>query len=259
MRPILSQTKNYDLFKLHECNRDIEKLEKLKKSMKKYGFRPHKSIDVVKNGDGKLVVTDGHHRVIVASELNLPVWYTLAEDSGMTIQEEQETTIPWSIKSYLTSYTRQGISAYIAVKKYVKETNIPLGHAVSILAGESAGSGNKNKMFKAGVYRLGDQKHANDIKNIVLYMKKHNIEFATNSFFLQALSKVLRVDVFSPARFKSKIVSHKNLFEKQPNVQLYLIEIEKIYNRQSQDKIPLAFLAGEKSRERHLNFGGNKK
>lgn len=255
MRPQLKQTKNYEMFQLHQYNRDVKKIEKLKKSMRKYGFRPHKSIDVIPNGGAKLTVTDGHNRLVAASELGLPVWYTIAEDSGMSIQEEQETTRPWSMEDYLISFARNGYPAYVAVKKYVEETGVPLGHAISLLAGESAGSGNKNKAFKAGTYRLGDQRHATAVKDIVNSMKKAGISFASNSFFIQALSKVLWVETFSPSRFKSKIKSHKNLFEKQPNVQSYLEEIEKIYNRQSKDRQPLAFLAEEKSKERHLSFG----
>lgn len=223
--------------------------------MMKYGFRPHKSIDVIPNDGDRFTVTDGHNRLVAASELGIPVWYTLAEDVGMPIQEEQDTTRPWSMEDYLVSYARNGLPAYIAVKKYMQETGIPLGHAVSILAGESAGSGNKTTAFKAGTYKIGNTRHADTIKDIVLCMKKAGISFATNSFFIQALSKVLWVDEFSPSRFKSKIKSHKNLFEKQPNVQAYLEEIEKIYNRQSKDRQPLAFLAEEKSKKRHLSFG----
>lgn len=256
MQPVLKQTKNYGMFELHKFNRDIRGIDRLKKSMRKYGFIPHKSISCIKNGSGKLIVADGHHRLIAAKELDIPVWYTLADDSGMTIQEEQVTTRSWDLKDFLTSYVRNGIASYIAVEKYIEDTGIPLGLTISILAGESAGSGNKVNAFKSGSYVLGDQNHANQIKSIVATMKKSGISYATNAFFIQALSKVLWVDSFSITRFKSKIKSHAQHFEKQPNVQAYLEEIERIYNRQSTSRLPLAFLATEKSKERHLTFGG---
>jgi len=255
MKPQLLSTHNYDLFKLNELNRDIKKIENLKQSMKRYGFRPHKSIDVIKTGSLKLIVTDGHHRLVAASELGLAIWYTVADNCGMTIQEEQSTTKTWSLVDYLISYTRLGKPAYLKVKEYIEETGIPLVLAISILAGESAGSGNKRRSFKSGLYKIGEQTQADDIKDIVNTTKAIKLKFATNSFFVQAISKCLWVDAFSASKFKEKIKKNKNLFEKQPDVNAYLAEIEKIYNRGCQDRIPLAFLSVQKSKERKRLFG----
>lgn len=255
MNPVLRQTQNYALFELHRFNRDIRGIQPLVNSMKKYGFLPHKSISCIKNGSGKLVVTDGHHRLAAAKELEIPVWYTLAENVGISIQEEQVSTRAWDLLDYLTSYVRNGAPAYIAVQQYVEETGIPLGLSISLLAGESAGSGNKAGVFKSGRYALGDQAHANIIKSIVLHMKAAGINYSSNSFFVQALSKALFVPDFSPVRFMEKVSSHAALFEKQPNVQSYLEMIETIYNRQSRNKVPVAFLAVEESKRRKDNFG----
>ncbi len=255
MKPELKQTDNYRIFELHRHNRDIKNIAPLVSSMKKYGFLPHKSISCVKNGNGKLIVTDGHHRLAAAESLGIPVWYTLADKSEMTIQEEQRTVRPWNLSDYLASYCRNGIPAYAAVKRYVDETGIALQDAISLLGGESAGSHNKVGQFKCGTYTLGDQTRANAVKSIVFHMKNCGIALASNSYFVQALSRMLWIEEFSIRRFKEKVSSHAALFEKQPNMGGYMEEIEKIYNRKSKDKVPLVFIAEEKSRKRQESFG----
>lgn len=257
MDPQLKQTKNYELFRLHPWNRDVRKINKLIKSMKKYGFRPHDAISCVKNGnDNKLVVMAGHHRLEVAKALNLPVWYILADPDDMTIQEAEETRRAWDLKDYLTSFVKNGLEPYIAIDRYVNKTGIPLGLAIALLAGDSSGSGNRTLAFKRGLYKLGDQQRANDIMTLVLFLRDSGFPFAANSFLVRALSKMLWVKEFSISRFKQKIKAHGSMFEHQANVQGYLAEIEKIYNRQSKDRIPLVFLAEEVGRERQATFGG---
>lgn len=260
MTPVLKQTDNYGIFELHQFNRDIrqERLDRLIKQMKKVGFRPHRAISVIKNKNGKLTVIDGHHRLTAAMELGIPVWYMLADDVGISIQDDQSATFYWDLNDYLGSYakdTHHGYHPYRAIRSYMQETGIPLALAIALLAGASAGSGNYVKAFKDGRYTLGNQLHADQVKTIVVHMKKLGIEFAGNSFFIQALSKALRVESFSVSRFKNKISSNTAIFQKQPNVQAYLVLIEKIYNRGSHEKIPVAFLANEVAKERKASFG----
>lgn len=254
MTTTLRATKDYGVFELHEFNRDVEQITRLEESMKLYGWIDAYPMYVVRNGDKKLKVKDGHHRLEVAKKLGIPAKFVVCQDS-ISIHELQKTTRPWSPSDYLTSYVRYGLPEYIAVKEYVDETGIPLGLAISLLAGESAGSANRMLSFKDGKYKLGNQLHADQVKAIVLHMKKCGIDFSTNSFFIQALSKALWVEGFSVSRFKDKISAHSAYFERQPNVQAYLDAIEAIYNRQSKDRMPVAFLAVEKSKERKTTFG----
>jgi hypothetical protein len=253
----INATTNYDLFGLHEFNRDVINTETLEQSMKRHGWIDAYPMHVVKNGGRKLKIKDGHHRFEAARRLGIPVKYVVCDDSASLV-DIIKTVQPWLPKDYLASYVRQGIPAYIAVGEYVAETGITLGHAISLLAGESAGSANKINAFKNGYYKLGNQEHAEQVKKIVLHMKKCGVKFATNSFLVQAISKAVWVDEFLVSRFCDKISSHAAHFEKQPNVQAYLLQIEAIYNRQRRsDKLPVAFLANEKSKERHMTFGGN--
>ena len=246
---MLKVTNNYDLFELHEFNRDVGNITNLTNSMKTYGWIPAYPMNVVKNGGGRFKIKDGHHRFEVAKKLNIKAVYVECKDN-VSITELNNTTKTWSLNDYLMSYVRAGYQAYIAVRHYVSETGIPLSISLALLAGEGAGSGNHRERFKKGTYKLGNQEHANNIKTIVCYMKKQGVGIANNNYFVKALSRIILVDGFSIAKFKDKISAHTALFEKKPNLQEYSTLIEFVYNRQSQDKMPLVFLADQEARKR---------
>lgn len=258
--PSLKQTKNYDMFIMNELNRDIYHLDDLIKSMKRYGFWPDEPISTIHSEDKKkLVITDGHNRFAAARTIGVSVWYIVTDDIGVSLQERNKLKKPWTLQDYLTSYSRNPAnSAYIAVKNYMQETGIPLGLAISILAGESAGSSNRVNQFKNGGYKIGDQTHASQIKRVVTTMKALGLPIATTSFFIQALSKCLWVKEFSVQRFINKISTYASLAEKQANLDQYLGLIEKIYNRQSQNKINISFLAKEEALIRQSSFNKKK-
>ena len=71
----LQSTINYNLFELHDLNRDVEKIDRLKASMMRHGFIKAYPLHVMKNGFGKLKVKAGHHRLTAAKDLGLPVFY----------------------------------------------------------------------------------------------------------------------------------------------------------------------------------------
>jgi hypothetical protein len=131
MKDRLQSTKNYDLFELHDLNRDVERIEKLKTSMRRHGFINAYPMHVMKNGSGKLKVKAGHHRLSAAKDLGIPVYYVVSDDNA-SIQELENATNPWTMKDYLTSYVRQGRPEYIEVYKYVEETGISLTPAAGI-------------------------------------------------------------------------------------------------------------------------------
>lgn len=255
MSNVIKSTKNYEMFELHEFNRNVENISILETLMRKYGWIDGFPMFVVRQKDGRLIVYDGHHRLEVAKKLGIAAKYVVWEDVGISLPDLILSVQKWTVEQALASHIRAKHPAYIAIKEYMQETGIALGVSSSLLAGESAGSGNKSKAIISGKYKLGDQSHANKVKDIVLHMKACGISFATHSYFLQALSKALWVVEFDIARFKHKISSHASFFSKRPTVNDYLDEIETIYNRQSRERLLLSFLAKEKGKLRSKTFG----
>lgn len=250
----LQESKNYEMFELLDFNRDVKKTKRLEASMKEYGFRGSTPLEVIRGGNGKLKIRQGHHRFYVARKLGIPVKYVVMEDD-ISIYQIESTVVSWNMRDYLESHCRAGLPEYLKIREYCDETGISVGHAVAMLGGNSAGTSNFSEKFKTGSYIINTQsQHANIVKEIILYMKKCNIEFYNTSSLVAAVSKVVFVKDFNPSHMKTKIKNFSGFISKKANVDQYLTMLEDIYNRQSREKIPLKFLADAISKERHLKL-----
>ncbi|MFA5377574.1 MAG: ParB N-terminal domain-containing protein [Dehalococcoidia bacterium] len=249
----LGCTNNSAKFELLNFNRDVEKTRRLEESMKKHGYIPAYPIHCVSNGAGKFKIKAGHHRFYVARKLGIPFYYVVCEDKA-SIFELERSTNRWVVKDYLTAHMREGKNKdYVKVSEYMDETGIGLQNTMSMLGGHSAGSGNFQSEFKDGTFKIRkDSDHAEIVKDIVLHAKKCGIAFFSNTLFVQAISKVVWVDSFCISKFKAKIKLFSGMMEKKANLQQHLDQLEDIYNRQSRDKVPLAFLAAQKARDRNI-------
>ncbi len=245
----LNATKNYGLFELATFNRDVNKTKKLEASMKQHGYIPAYPLHVVRNGNGKLLIKAGHHRFEVAQRLGIPVFYIICEDTA-TIQEMEGATNPWTLKSYLQSFSRCGMADYQVVAEYVERTGIPLVCAMSMLGGHSAGSGNFQRAFKAGTYRIAGKDHAEQVATIIQRCKDAGFKYATANLFVAAMSRSLRVSSFSAKKFMQRVESRAGLLCRQVHLDAYMDMIESIYNHGSQSKIPLAFMAKQAAQDR---------
>jgi hypothetical protein len=253
----LISTHAYDKFEFLIFNRDVKKTKYLEESMKVHGFIPAYPLHCVKTINNKLKIKAGHHRFYVARKLKLPVWYVVSEDDA-SIFELEVATNKWSIADYLAAHAREGKNNdYLRLLQYCEETGIGIQNALSMLGGHSAGSGNFQKEFKNGSYHIRvNQDHAETVKDIVLHAKESGIYFYNHSLFVQAVSKIVWVDDFSVSRFKSKITTFAGLVEKKATLHQYLEHFEDIYNRQSRNKVPLAFQAIEKAKSRNAVKAG---
>jgi hypothetical protein len=245
------ESNNFGRFILSLFNRNIKKTWDLEASMQKYGFRDATPIEVKRLENGYLEIQDGHHRFVVARKLGIPVKYIEVTDD-MTMAEREQTTHKWGVVDFLDGRVRQGIQAYIAVKEYHLRTGIGIGACISMLAGDSAGSGNWSKKFKNGTYRLGDTTQAEIVGKLALHCKEKGFEYWKHPLFIQALSKIVWAESFIPEVLMNKITTFSEYLKKQPLKNDYVNMLDSIYNRQSQDRVPLAFEAEQAARKRNI-------
>ena len=246
------ESDNYNRFELLDFNRDVrntKKTKKLKQSMEKRGFLNEHPMVVIKNDNTKFKIKCGHHRFTVAKDLGIPIKYVISDDD-MDIYDDEDTKNKWSNQNYLESHVRRGSKAHIAVKEYHEKTGIPLSACISMLAGNSAGSGNYDKKFKIGQYRLGNQTHADIISELVIFFSNIDLICATHINFVRALSKIIWIEELDLSVLKYKFKKYKTFVEKQTSVGSYIEMIEAIHNRQNQNKLPIFFLANEIARKR---------
>lgn len=248
----IAESNNYKLFEMTPFNRDTRKLRYLEHSMRKHGWIDAYPMHVFRNGSGKLQIKAGHHRFVVAQKIGIPVKYVECKDTA-SIFELEKATVRWSMNDYLVAHCRSGLQEYLTVRDYCDESGITLQAAISMLGGNAAGSGNFQQAFKEGNYKIRkDCNHAEVIKDLVLFIKRCGVPFYNSAPFVHALSRVALVEEFNPSHMKQKVRAFAAYLEKKATLEQYIQMIQEIYNRQSQKKIPLAFLADETAKRRNV-------
>jgi hypothetical protein len=246
----IMESRDYGMFELLPFNRDVKNTKKLELSMAKYGWMDAHPMNVEQIGARKFMIKEGHNRYIAAMKLGIPLKFVISND-GASVYEIEAPTKKWSMEDYLVSHCRTERAEYWKVKEYCDETGIGLQAAISMLGGNSAGSGNFIEEFKDGTYVVkADSSHAKIVKEIVLYMKRQGIKFYNTTLLVRAISRLVWLPEFDVQQFKNKVKSFRPFMEKKANLDQYLDMIEDIYNRQSRSKVPLKFLATESSKER---------
>ena len=181
--------------------------------------------------------------------LGLPVFYVVCEDTA-EIHELEGSINRWSMQDFLTSFVRLGHEEYVLVAEYMERTGINICSTISMLGGQTAGSGNFALAFKAGTYCTRTTVHPELIADLVGHCKTEGFAYATNAMFVTALSRIVKVDSFDIEQFKRRVSSHATLLKRQPHLVGYMEMIEAIYNHHSKKKIPLVFLANQAAQSR---------
>jgi hypothetical protein len=234
------ETKDYDKFELHEFNRSVSNLDRLLELMKKYGWIDAHPMHVIENGNTKLKIKDGHHRFEAARLLGIPVKYVICKDD-VSIHELDQATRHWSMMNYLESFSRIGNTNYLKLYDFYKKFRIPLNVSVTLMGGKSANeSGFHSVAFKQGKFKVINPTHAYTLGDLVMYLDSLGVSFCRNSRFIVALSKVMHVDGISIDELKYKIENHVYMMQKQPDVNGYIVMLEKVYNRQRSKNSKLA-------------------
>ena len=246
----LRQSKDYGMFEMHEFNRPLRDTARLEKSMRRHGFLDAYPLHVSKGAGAKLKIKAGHHRFAVAKRLGLPVKYVICDDAA-TIHELETCVTRWSFSDYLESFCQVGKADYLTVKKYCDETGISVAVAVSMFGGHWAGSGNFQAEFKSGEFKIRETRHAQTIASLTRHIKACGSPVYNAKLLILALSKMLFLPEFDVETFKRRVKSHAHLIQKQANLKEYMLMVEAVYNRQSKEKINLAFLAEEAAKKRN--------
>lgn len=256
-KPKLQVTRDYGMFEMHDMNRPLHEDRTLLASMQKVGFMPSSPIQCVRNGNGKLKIVRGHHRLAYARRLGLPIWYVI--DSTKTdIFDLEGGKQQWTAYDFLKGRAVAGNADCAKVIDFQKKHGLTLVTAAQLLGGQTAGHGNKVKAIKQGTFKVAaDLSHANAVVGLTDYCRDCGIGFATSSAFVAALSMSLRVPEFDPAVFRHRVRLNGFNMQRRATRDEYLQEIDALYNYGAKrQRIPLAFKAKELSRLRKETFGG---
>lgn len=251
---------DYDMFDMHEFNRDTHESKELYASMRKHGFHWQNAIACIINADHRLKIIQGHNRFVVAKALGLPIYFTVEKaECAPDVHELEPGNKHWSVRNYVEAFSRAGRSDYQFVKQYAEETGIPLGQLLAMFTGQAANSAsNQNKKIRHGRYQIKTTELAYRVAHIVAEMQKAGIKWANKSGMVRAICVCCMWKPFNEKRFLDKARKHHHLFESSPLFGECLQQCENVYNHCTSNKVPLAFNAQQAAKERKL-FAAKKK
>ena len=252
----IPKTTDYSIFEMHPLNRPLRKnRNRLVASMMKYGFPPSCAIHVRHNGGKKLLVVRGHHRLEIAKELKLPVYYIIDDTPFDIFELEGDSALRWSLGDFLFARARAGDKECQKLLGFINAHGISVGAASALVGGFKArapGSGGGNGAagaIKRGAFKASSLDFANKVASVTDFCRESEYPFATSSAFVVAVSKAIQVEGFDFKRFMQKLATHGHKMKKRSTKEEYLEEIEMIYNAgHCKDRLNVAFLANNLSK-----------
>lgn len=241
---MIEKTTDYKIFNKFGCNRKLDpaNLRKIKNSILSKNLLQWRPILV----NTKMEVLDGQHRLEVAQELGLEVYYQIQKDSEdvdiILLNNNQKA---WDLEAYRNYYENKGNINYLRIRKFYEQNNITISEAFYLLSGQKGG--NLIKAFKEGKFIYPDEETIqrktlalNRVEDIIFYidsLKTNNKKFLKLKGFRTALITFLSHPDVEIDTLKSKISQKINLLRPVATWQDYVILLKDIYNWKNHNPI----------------------
>lgn len=222
-------TKNYRLFERSADNRQtkLKGRGKLIASLKTYSWLHSMPLSAYRNGDKKLIVKDGQHRLDIAAELGIPVPW-VEEPIDFDISVVNSTAKIWQPIDHAEKWAAAGKREYQEGIEFAQRYKIAVGLSFALLSGTFHYS-NVIDSFTRGTYKIKDRDWANRVAGIYSQMValSPSLRRAT---FLQACAAVCRVPEFKEKRLLTCANRCRDKLASYSTRDAYLAMLEEVYN-----------------------------
>jgi hypothetical protein len=225
-------TTDYDKFTTVRGNRIIKPLhlKKLKNAITNNNLLSASPIIV----NERMEVVDGQHRLQVAKDLKLPVYYMIVP--GLKLKDVQTINAnshQWSADAYALSYVELGNPNYIKYVQFRDKYKFFHAEACAIL---SHGSEKKpNQEFKDGLFVIKDYAMCEQIAQNILDFEPHYTGFRRRSF-VRAMIKISRMPFYKHDVMMQKVRYQSTRLVDCVALNDYLLLLEQIYNYKNKDR-----------------------
>lgn len=213
---------------------------RLRESLKQYGTLPYWPIVVRKNGDRKLHVLDGQHRLHFAKALKLPIYYIEASHE-FDIAVINSTQAPWTFRDYVEKFAEAGFVDYQEALDFSSNHGIPIGKSCAMLAG-TVNDSNVTASVESGNFKVGDRDYADSVAALYCPIAKMSKRI-NRAGLLAACMAVCRVNYFQPSRLIAAASRNVDRLEKVSGRDPMLDVFTELYNirRSQRSQAPLGF------------------
>lgn len=168
---MIYKTTNYDQFKLMKGNRVLNQnhVAKLKKEIRRHNLLL--ACPVIVNE--KFQVIDGQHRIEVARQLGVPVYYV--QEKGLTIADVvmlNRSQRKWTIWDYVELYIANGKEDYQVLKDFTLEHGLVISSGVTLLSKNST-TNLATEKFRSGEFTVDNLEYAETIVSYMQDLKPH--------------------------------------------------------------------------------------
>lgn len=240
----MKKTQDYEIFKKHPNNRDINDLNvsKIVKSIKIKNLLQYRPIIV----DKMMQVIDGQHRLEAAKKLNLPIYYQIQEEEStediFLLNANQK---PWSSEDFLNYYRIKGNQNYIKLSKFKEKCGLSLKDIWALFGQHTATTFSSH--FKEGKFEYPSPEkeiEANEnldrISTFIEYIREKTVmrkADLSSASLKRALVYFFNSKGFSFKIFMAKLEFKLDLFRRCTRSIDYLTIFSNIYNWKNRDPI----------------------
>lgn len=214
-------TTNYDLFKFVEGNRPTVISTKMKQSMQAVGWIA--SSPLICNQ--KHEVLDGQHRLLVAMELGIPVYYSVEVTKNRVHDNQIITTLNknqkmWRLQDWIHHFAENGLKSHRIIRDFEEKHRLGISNSIILCLGGSSNS---------GMIRTGKELKLNpNRESVAQYIHKCNaLFFHRSSKFVAAVT--ILFDRASQTHI-DKLFSKHMIITEQASISSYLAVFENIIN-----------------------------
>lgn len=255
---VIKTTNDYTIFETDSSNRgvSIPHVNKLRRSMHQHGFLKSFPISCNRNSNGKLIVTDGQHRLRAAMLLGIEVVFVIeAVSVDPSVVPTQKR---WDMTDYLTRHATAGKRAYIEILEVAEYYGVSDRTAAKLLTNDI--SNNRANEFKSGNAEIVSFKEATIALRTAKECCRRNNNLLINPLAM-ALFRVHLVKSLDYSDALTRIEMHAEQMLRFNAVDRGYDELEKAHNyRMRFDlRIPLAMLIKQELVLRKRTFGRGKK
>ncbi len=222
----LQTSLKYDKFKTINSNRDVDQkhVNNLKKKIQAKNLLHLNPIIV----NSKFEVVDGQHRLEVARQLKLPIFYIVEDNIGEgDIADLNTTKKNWSIDEYINHFAKKKNKEYIQLKSFIsKHPHLQKSLCYKELY---TGTGSPTNAIRDGGYAFGNDKKLEEL--IVLASDFKEFKFRYSRDFILALKQCLVSGVYDHQKMLDKVEKNPGMLIYCSTMMGYVELLEKIFNR----------------------------
>lgn len=184
----IQSTTDYDKFKIIEGNRNIyaKHLMDLTISIVRKNMLAENPIIV----NEKMEVIDGQHRLEVARNNNLPVYYVVSKGAGLNEVTALNSNLKkWTNVDFLASYALTGNENYIWMKTFIEDNDISLSVGMVLVYGSDRPD--SYKLFARGKFTINQTQKDIAVKRADLMNELRPFVIVTGPSFPRAFVRAL--------------------------------------------------------------------